>query len=95
MIKILKRFNPISNWKRKQERRQMTKDWLHQSDPIRIMIFHILCQFKILVMILIVFLFIMTISECIWTWSNISEKIIIKGGNKYWMEKPIKQIDNI
>lgn len=53
----------ISGWSERQQRKQMTNDWLEQTDPIKRYIYYTLPVLKLVLIALFAYLFVTTISE--------------------------------
>jgi hypothetical protein len=66
----------ISGWNERQEKKQIIKDWKDRSDPIRIEIYSILPILKLFLVALIVYLFVLTISEGTFFIQNFDPKAV-------------------
>lgn len=66
----------ISGWSKRQERKQTTNDWFDQADPIKRQIYYILPIIKLVLIALITYLFVLTISEGIFTLQNVNTKAV-------------------
>jgi hypothetical protein len=67
---------------RKPSRRsRATAKWLEDTDPIKITLYHILVYLKFFVIALIVYVFVLTLSECLFTIENIGG--VAKGSYNY------------
>lgn len=80
---LFKRYDPISGQTEREERKQMKRDWLHQANPIERHIYYMLPMIKLVFIALFVYLFILTISEMIFTLQNANPKAI-----GYYYTKP-------
>jgi hypothetical protein len=69
-------------WK-ETRRTKATKAWIENTDPIRLSTYYILLYVKYLVIALVVYIFVLTISDILFTIENTSD--IAKGG--YYWEK--------
>jgi hypothetical protein len=93
---LLKRYDPISGQTKREEIKQMKNDWLHQANPIERHIYHILPMIKLVFIALFVYLFILTVSEMIFTLQSANPRAVghyytkPKGGIKVWHSPKIK-----
>jgi hypothetical protein len=91
--------DPVSDWSEKQQRKQMKKDWLQQTDPIRRYVYYTLPIFKLVLIALFAYLFVLTISEGFYLLRDAVEgrygKIYIKpkGGYEQLWQYPKKTIN--
>lgn len=69
-------------------RTKRTKKWIEEADPIRLITYYILLHVKYLVIALIVYLFVLTISEGVFTLENTGG---VAKGNYYWNQDKTKQ----
>ncbi len=69
----------------KSRRSKATAKWLEDTDPIKVMIYHILVYFKFLIITLIIYVFILTLSEFLFTVENIGG--VAKGSYTYHERK--------
>jgi len=87
----------ISGWGERQETKQMTNDWLKQSDPIKKQIYYILPMIKLVLIALFAYLFILTIAEGVFTLQNVNTKAVghyhQKGENQQIWTLPKYQIN--
>ena len=67
-------------WK-KTRRTKATAAWLENTDPIRLMTYHILVHFKYLVIALIFYVFALTIGEWYFTIDNVGS---VAKGEYHW-----------
>ena len=65
-------------------RTKATKKWLEETDPIRLIIYHVLLYVKYLVIALIIYIFALTVSDISFTLENTGG--VAKGGY-YWEQK--------
>lgn len=73
---MFEKFDPISAWTKRQERKQILNDWLDNSDPIKKQIYYILPMIKLVLIALITYLFVLTVSEGIFTLQNVNDKAV-------------------
>ena len=62
-------------------RRKATKAWIKNTDPIRLMIYYILIHVRYLVIVLVIYIFALTVSDILFTIENTGG--VAKGGY-YW-----------
>ena len=87
MIKLFKKLFE------KSRRTRATKKWIEDTDPIKMMTYYILMHVKVLLIALIVYIFVLTISEMVFTFDNATS--IAKGSftyNKYYDQHPKRNI---
>lgn len=65
----------------KSRRSKATTKWLEDTDPIKITLYHILVYLKLLVIALIVYIFVLTLSEALFTIENTGG--VAKGSYNY------------
>lgn len=70
--------------KENRERRKATNAWIQNTDPIRLITYYILLHVKYLVIALVVYIFISTVSDILFTIENTGG--VAKGGY-YWEQQ--------
>lgn len=68
-------------------RTKATKKWIEETDPIRLITYHILLYVKYLIIALIIYIFALTVSDISFTIENTGD--IAKGGY-YWNQQSPK-----
>ena len=79
-------------WKRTQ-RTKRTKKWIEETDPIRLTAYQILIHVKILVIALVVYLFVLTISEGVFTLQGVGDHAVGRV-QRPWLTNPIYQVSD-
>jgi hypothetical protein len=80
--KTEKEWKDKFTFKRKSSRRsRATAKWLEDTDPIKITLYYILVYLKLLVIALVVYISVLTLSECLFTIENIGS--VAKGSYNY------------
>jgi hypothetical protein len=70
-------------WK-KSRRTKATKKWLEDTDPIRLITYYILLHVKYLVIALVVYIFVLTISDILFTFEYTGG---VAKGSHYWEQQ--------
>jgi hypothetical protein len=63
-------------WK-KTRRTKATAKWLEETDPIKLMTYYILYNVKYLVMALVIYIFILTVSEGVFMLQNVGDHTVV------------------
>ncbi len=68
-------------------RTKATKAWIENTDPIRLITYYILLHVKYLVIALVVYIFVLTISDIIFTMQNMGDHAVGRSGGSYWKQQ--------
>lgn len=95
ILKALKKYDPVSYWSVKQEQKQRMKDWRNTADPLKVFAYDVLKYVKMVLIALVVYIFILTITECLYGWENLTDNAF--GSTKEsrpWIKKSPYQISS-
>lgn len=93
----LNKRDPVSYPSKKQEEKIKMREWKEHSDPIKVFAYDIMIYFKILLILLIVYISVLTFSECIFTWDSIGDNAVgqtSKGVQRPWLSNPTYHISS-